>query len=292
MVTAQPTASAGPVQKKKPRGAHVVTLGNEKGGSGKSTTAMHLVIALLRMNRTVGAIDLDGRQRTLSRYIENREDWSAARGVKLPMPRLYVIQRALDQDRQKATDKDRAEFERILTTLRAACDFVVIDSPGTDTYLSRLGHAVADTLITPMNDSFVDFDLLARIDPDSMRVMGPSLYSEMVWESRKMRMQSTRTTIDWVVMRNRVSTLDARNKRRVGQVLDALASRIGFRIAPGFSERVIYREMFPMGLTLLDLNEPDTDMRMTMSHVAARQEVREMLMTLKLPGVEKAAAAL
>ncbi len=289
----QPTGSTATLEAKpRKRGAHVITLGNEKGGSGKSTTAMHVIVALMRMNRTVGAIDLDGRQRTLSRYIENREDWSSSRGIRLPMPRHYVIERSLEQDRQKATDSDRGQFEQVLTTLRAACDFVVIDSPGTDTYLSRLGHAVADTLITPMNDSFVDFDLLARIDPDTMKVLGPSLYSEMVWESRKIRMQTSRNAIDWVVMRNRISTLDARNKRRVGQVLDALSARIGFRIAPGFCERVIYREMFPMGLTLLDLHEPSAEMRMTMSHVAARQEVRDMMATLKLPGLEHAVAAL
>ncbi len=274
------------------RGAHVITLGNEKGGSGKSTTAMHLIVALLRMNRTVGAIDLDSRQRTLSRYVENREDWATARGVRIPMPRLHVIPRSELKDRTAAHDEERDGFERVLTALRAACDFVVIDSPGTDTYLSRLGHAIADTLITPMNDSFVDFDLLARIDPDTLEVLGPSLYSEMVWESRKLRMQNTRTSIDWIVMRNRISTLDARNKRRVGQVLDALSTRIGFRIAPGFSERVIYREMFPMGLTLLDLNEPKADVKMTMSHVAARQEVRDLMVMLKLPGLEKAVAAL
>ncbi len=274
------------------RGAHVITLGNEKGGSGKSTTAMHLIVALLRMNRTVGAIDLDGRQRTLSRYMENREDWGSARGLKLPMPRLHVIERSLHQNRQKAMEEDRLNFERILTTLKAACDFVVIDSPGTDTYLSRLGHAVADSLITPMNDSFVDFDLLARIDPDTLKVLGPSLYSEMVWESRKIRMQTSRSSIDWVVMRNRISTLDARNKRRVGQVLESLSTRIGFRLAPGFCERVIYREMFPMGLTLLDLNEPKSDVKMTMSHVAARQEVRDLMVMLKLPGLERAVAAL
>ncbi|MGF1455429.1 MAG: division plane positioning ATPase MipZ [Alphaproteobacteria bacterium] len=287
-----PEATADIETRPRKRGAHVITLGNEKGGSGKSTTAMHVMVALMRMNRTVGAIDLDGRQRTLSRYIENREDWASSRGIRLPMPRHYVIERSLEQDRQSATDEDRANFERVLTTLRAACDFVLIDSPGTDTYLSRLGHAVADTLITPMNDSFVDFDLLARIDPDTMKVLGPSLYSEMVWESRKIRMQTSRTPIDWVVMRNRISTLDARNKRRVGQVLDALSTRIGFRIAPGFCERVIYREMFPMGLTLLDLHEPNAELRMTMSHVAARQEVREMMATLKLPGLDHAIAAL
>lgn len=276
----------------KMRGAHVITLGNEKGGSGKSTTAMHLVVALLRMNRSVGAIDLDGRQKTMARYIENREEWSSARGIKLPMPRLHAIERNLDPDRRKAADADREEFERILAPLKAAVDFVVIDSPGSDTYLSRLGHAVADTLITPMNDSFVDFDLLAKIDPDTLKVLEPSLYSEMVWESRKLRMQTSRASIDWVVMRNRISSLDARNKRRVGQVLDSLATRIGFRVAPGFGERVIFRELFPMGLTLFDITDPENDIKLTMSHVAARQEVRDLLVTLKLPGLEKASAAL
>ena len=67
-------------------GAHVIVVGNEKGGAGKSTVAIHLAVALMRMGKTVGVIDLDLRQASLSRYLENRRRWADARGVTLPMP--------------------------------------------------------------------------------------------------------------------------------------------------------------------------------------------------------------
>jgi len=93
--------------------------------------------------------------------------------------------------------------------------------------------------------------------------------------------------VDWVVMRNRLSSLAARNKRDMGTVIEALAKRIGFRTATGLSERVIYRELFLSGLTLLDLKRGasggKTGPSMTMSHVAARQEVRDLVAALNLP---------
>lgn len=266
--------------KKRP---HIIVLGNEKGGSGKSTTAMHVVVSLLRQGKKVAAIDLDSRQRSLTRYLENRREWCERNNVDLPFPKSFVAERSDLNNVQEAQAQERETFEAILDTV-SSFDFIVIDSPGSDTYLSRVGHSVADTLITPLNDSFVDFDLLAEIDPDTFEVKAPSLYSELVWESRKNRAMNERASIDWIVMRNRISSLDAKNKRRLGEVLSALAPRIGFRIAPGFGERVIFRELFPSGKTLMDLAEGNPDFRMSMSHVAARQEVRDLMTTLKLPG--------
>lgn len=220
-------------------GPHVIVLGNEKGGSGKSTTAMHVVVSLLKLGKKVGAIDLDSRQRSLTRYLENRSDWCERKGADLLFPKSYVIERSRKDAVQMAEGEENDVFKTVMEELQDY-DFVVIDSPGSDTYLSRLGHSVADTLITPLNDSFVDFDLLAEINPETLEVLGPSLYSELVWDSRKNRALQERASIDWVVMRNRVSSLDARNKRRVAEVLETLAPRIGFRIAPGFGERVIF----------------------------------------------------
>ena len=266
--------------KKRP---HIIVLGNEKGGSGKSTTAMHVVVSLLRQGKKVAALDLDSRQRSLTRYLENRREWCERNNIDLPFPKSFVAERSDLNNVQEAQAQERETFEAILDTV-SSFDFIVIDSPGSDTYLSRVGHSVADTLITPLNDSFVDFDLLAEIDPDSFEVKAPSLYSELVWESRKNRAMNERASIDWIVMRNRISSLDAKNKRRLGEVLSALAPRIGFRIAPGFGERVIFRELFPSGKTLMDLAEGNPGFRMSMSHVAARQEVRDLMTTLKLPG--------
>lgn len=263
--------------------AHIVVLGNEKGGSGKTTTAMHLIALLLHEGARVGSMDLDSRQRSLTRYVENRKAWAEANGVKLVMPDHVVIPRSDADTVSEAQAIEREAFEREFNRLSAENDFVVIDCPGTDSYLSRLGHANADTLITPMNDSFVDFDLLGRVDPQSWKIKGPSVYSEMVWESRKRRVMRDGGKIDWVVMRNRLSSLAAKNKRRVEGVLESLATRIGFRLAPGVGERVIFREMFPSGLTLLDLRQEGVEAQMSMSHVAARAEVRALLDVLELP---------
>lgn len=271
------------------RSGHVIVFGNEKGGSGKSTSAMHVAIALLKMKQRVATIDLDTRQQSLTRYIENREAWINANRVKLRSPTAFTIQKSTKDSRKRAQADDAGSFDELLNGLRSAYDFIVVDSPGSDTHLSRHAHRHAHTIVTPLNDSFVDFDLLGKFDPDTNEIVQPSLYSEMVWDSRMSCMKEERRSIDWIVMRNRVSTVDARNKKRVTEALDALARRAGFRVAPGFGERVIFREMFPYGLTLLDLLDPRADIRLTMSHIAARNEVRALMSTLRLPGLEEAA---
>jgi len=255
-----------------PNRTHTIVLGNEKGGSGKTTSAMHVIASMLKEGLTVGSIDLDSRQRSLTRYIENRLNWSEANNVPLALPDHRVIDRSSLDSVKDQEREERSRFESVYAELVAANDIIVIDSPGADSYLSRLGHSVADTIVTPMNDSFVDFDLLAQVNPDTYEVSRPSLYAEMVWDGG---------TIDWIVMRNRLSSLDAKNKRRVEMGLNSLSQRIGFRIAPGFGERVIFREMFPSGLTLLDLKDSGT--ALSMSHVAARAEVRQLIAMLELP---------
>jgi chromosome partitioning protein len=267
---------------------HTIVLGNEKGGSGKTTSAMHVIASLLSEGLRVGSIDLDSRQRSLSRYVENRRNWSTTNDVPLALPDHHVIELSDADSTADRQREERVRFEEVYAGLTAVNDVIVIDSPGSDTFLSRLGHAVADTIITPMNDSFVDFDLLAQVNPDTYEVKRPSLYAEMVWDARKRRAIADGGTIDWIVMRNRLSSLDAKNKRRVEQGLEALSQRIGFRIAPGFGERVIFREMFPSGLTLLDLREKGTGAGLSMSHVAARAEVRQLIATLELPDLHPA----
>jgi chromosome partitioning protein len=267
------------------RSAHVIVVGNEKGGAGKSTVAMHLVVALLKMGRRVGAIDLDLRQRTLSRYVENRVQWCAQHGQALPMPQIADVRGSIARDLDLAESEEAALFAAAVARLSETCHFIVVDAPGSDSFLSREAHAIADTLITPMNDSFVDFDLLGDIDAETNAVRKPSFYAELIWESRKRKAMQARRPIDWVVMRNRVAAgrIDARNKVRMGDALSALAGRVGFRLAPGLSERVVFRELFPQGLTLLDVGEGDA---LKMAHVAARQEVRDLLIVLKLPGLD------
>lgn len=270
------------------RRAHIIVLGNEKGGSGKSTSAMHLVVALLEQGRRVATIDLDGRQRTLTRYLENRAK-AVAEGANLLMPSFAVVVRSEIPDFHEAQADERNRFLSVLEDYVNNHDVVIIDCPGSDSFMSRLAHGCADTLLTPMNDSFIDLDLIARVDPNDHTILGPSLYSELVWEMRKRRAR-TGGTVDWLVMRNRVGHLDARNKRRVSEVLARLAKRIGFRVVAGLSERVTYRELFLQGLTMLDLGR--TGSTLTMSEVAARQEVRTLVASLELPPVDRAVAPL
>lgn len=264
--------------------AHIIVVGNEKGGSGKSTTCMHVATALARMGRKVGVLDLDLRQKTFARYVENRNAFMKRSGAMLPMPQYRDLP---EVDRSEIGPEENVYDHRLsaaVSMLEKDCDFIVIDCPGSHTRLSQVAHSLADTLITPMNDSFVDFDLLARIDPENGKVKGPSIYSEMVWNARQLRAKAGLKPIDWIVLRNRLGAQNMHNKKKVGDALVDLSRRIGFRVAPGFSERVIFRELFPRGLTLLDLREVGVE-QLNISNVAARQELRELVRELRLPDV-------
>jgi chromosome partitioning protein len=267
-----------------PGRAHVLVIGNEKGGSGKSTTALHIAVALMSDGARVATIDLDARQATLGRYLENRAGQARRKAIDLPMPLHAAVALSTLGDRAAAEADERARFEAVLEPAVAAADFIIIDTPGSDTHLSRLAHTWADTLLTPLNDSFIDLDLLARVDPETLRIARPSIYAEAVWKQRQIRAVQGARPVDWVVMRNRLSPLAARNKRDMASVIEALARRIGFRVAAGLSERVIYKELFLSGLTLLDLKRGQGGgPSLTLSHVAARQEVRDLVSALNLP---------
>lgn len=267
--------------------AHIIIVGNEKGGSGKTTTTMHLITALLRLGFTVGSVDIDARQRSLSRYLENRMQTMEEQKARLPMPIHHLVPKSHYNIAQEAEDDERERFEGVISDLNAQeCDFIVVDGPGNDNHLARLAHSYADTVITPINDSFIDLDVLGKVDGNTLKVLKPSIYSEMIWEQKLKRAKRDSGSIDWIVMRNRLSNIDARNKRFMGKAVQELSRRIGFRIAPGFSERVIFRELFLQGLTVLDVIDTSSNVRVSMSHVAARQEVRDLLNALKLPQVD------
>ncbi len=260
----------------------IIVVGNVKGGTGKSTTTMHLIAGLLNAGYLVGSIDLDSLQATLTRYINNRRDYMAHLGIALSLPEHKVLTPSTAKNRDVAKEEDENAIEAAIEELEERNDFIVIDTPGGDTALSRWAHSFADILITPMNDSFVDLDVLAKIEPDTFKVLCPSQYAELVWENRKNRMQRDGRSIDWIIVRNRLSSLHSKNRRAVDEALTALSKRIGFRIAPGFSERMIFRELFLKGLTLLDLRDPEAGVRLNMSHIAARQEVRLLLEAIGL----------
>lgn len=263
--------------------AHVVVVANAKGGCGKSTTAMHIITRLLAQNLRVGVIDLDSRQQTLSHYIQNRATFAAQKKLDLPMPDASVIDDHPASLGQQADPHLHASFTEALSEKVQRNDVVVLDGPGSDNYLVRLALGFADCLLTPLNDSFIDLDVLAQIDPDDYTMRRPGWYSELVWEQRKRRYLCDQHRIDWVVMRNRLSPTGARNKRHMQKALTSLAPRLGFRLAGGLGERVIFRELFLKGLTLSDLQAHRTGVRVTMNHVAAHQEIKALVHDLRLP---------
>jgi chromosome partitioning protein len=279
----------------KPNSAHVIVLGNEKGGCGKSTTAMHVAVALMQAGQRVATIDLDSRQKSLTHYVENRRDWAARARIKLDVPRHFCVARGAGERIEEIEAQEFSVFAEAISEVENTHDFVVIDTPGSDSYLMRLAHSMADTLITPLNDSFVDFDVLGVVDATTFEVTGVSHYSAMVRDARRQRRLVDAGLIDWVVLRNRLSAIGSRNRRLVGEGVDDLARLLGFRPVDGFSERVIYREFFPRGLTALDdLNEDTLGQRPNFSHTTARDEVRALIEALKLPvdqrGKRRAAA--
>jgi chromosome partitioning protein len=261
---------------------HVIVIGNEKGGTGKSTTAVHIAVGLLKLGYRVGSIDVDGRQGTLSSYLDNRAAYAERHGVSLIMPEHRRIAAAEAEARDDETSDEGARFIKAMAEL-AAQQVIVIDTPGSESHLARLAHCEADTLVTPLNDSFLDIDVLAKVDREQRAVHAPSVYTQMVWEQNNRRVVEGRAPIDWVVIRNRMTHIDARNKRDIVSLLDKLAARVGFRLAAGFGERMVYRELFLKGLTLLDTVPAEEGKAESPSHIAARREVTSLLAAIGVP---------
>lgn len=251
---------------------HRIVFANEKGGTGKSTTAVHVAVALAYQGARVAALDLDTRQRTFFRYCENRADTQRRRNIELPGPTFDICH-----------GSEIAALEEEAARIGEGADFLLFDTPGRDDPFARHVAASADTLVTPMNDSFVDFDLIGQVDAENFKVRKLSFYAELIWEARIKRsrtaIEEQRREMDWVVVRNRTGYTDARNQRRIDQALGELSKRVGFRVSQGLSERVIYRELFPSGLTLFDKGHYGA---IAPSHLAARQELREMMKGLNL----------
>lgn len=258
----------------------VIVFGNEKGGAGKSTLAFHVAIAELASGLKVATVDLDAGQGTLSRTVANRADFIRRTGRTLPMPEHTAVLPASHQG------ADEAAFVKALAAFQDM-DLIVVDTPGHTTDLSVAGHSYADIIVTPMNDSLVDFDVLARVDPAKLTVERPSRYAEVVWQAKQRRARRDGGVIEWVIVRNRLAALDARNKRRVAELVSALSKRFGARVLDGIGERVAFRELFLDGLTVEDL-DPAQD-RLSMSHVAARAEIRALTVAL-LAGRHKLSA--
>lgn len=267
--------------------ASVIVVGNEKGGAGKSTLAIHIATALLHGGAKVAVLDLDLRQQTLGHFFANRAAWLMANGVAAPMPIEHPISSAGDALAKAPDAEQLARFEAAFQDVAEAADFVVIDTPGADTAIMRAAHVRADLIVTPMNDSFVDFDMLGVVDPGTLDLKSHSLYAETVWTSRKQRATAERKQIDWVVLRNRLAPTEARNRKRLDERVEALSRKVGFRVGPGLRDRVIYRELFPFGLTVADLSPTIRPVAISLQHVAARQELRSLMIALGFNGLDE-----
>ena len=267
------------------KGAHVIVLGNEKGGSGKSTTAIHLAVQLLYEGHSVATIDADSRQQTFTTYIRNRRDWAQSHDVRVPHPVHFHLPRARDDSAAKNLQSEFDMFRQAVADVEHDVDFLIVDTPGFDTHLTRLAHALADTLITPLNDSLIDLDVVARVDPDRATVVQLSHYTRLVQKARRERLAIDGRTIDWVLVRNRISMLNSRNTRLVQNGLKEIAGRVGARVADGIAERVAFRALFPIGMTVFDpLDDETGGGASATSHIGARQEYRLLVDALNLPG--------
>ncbi|WEK05113.1 MAG: division plane positioning ATPase MipZ [Candidatus Devosia phytovorans] len=265
-------------------GAHIIAVGNEKGGSGKSTTALHLAVYLLHQGHRVATMDVDSRQQTLTRYVRNRRTTVEATGRDVPMPKHVHLPTAWGDSIRENQKIELDLFTRAMDGLRGEVDFIVIDTPGFDGNLQRLAHGFADTLVTPINDSMIDLDVLAKIDPATGEPIETSPYTRNVQKARAERLAQTGKGVDWVLMRNRISNLGSRNASQVQETIEKLAQRIGCRVADGIAERVIFRSLFPIGMTVFDPLEADVlGSAPSMSHVNARAEYRGLVAALNLP---------
>ena len=250
---------------------HVVVIGNQKGGSGKSTFAMHIIVALLKAGKRVASFDLDLNQLTLTRYLGNRHEWVRKHEQKLELPDHYPV---MEEGRAGTLRRFISRLKKIGRAHKH--DFIVIDTPGGVQHLSLIVHGMADTLITPINDSLVDLDVLVAIEQSDLEPQ-PSLYAKMVWRALEARRKVNGRTTDWIVVRNRLESVESSNQHQITQVLDVIQRMVGFRVARGLLERPVYREFFAAGLTVFDPIEGFES-----AAVPARLEVQNLIREIGL----------
>jgi chromosome partitioning protein len=266
---------------------HIVVIGNHKGGSGKSTFAMHIIIALLKAGKRVACFDLDLDQQTLTRYIENRREWARQNKLELELPDHYPVTEEQPDSNDWNNSVDLTRFMAQLKRIECGHehDFIVIDTPGGAQHLSLVAHGMADTLISPINESLLDLDVMVAIGPKDLEPQ-PSRYAKTVLRALEARRTVCGRTTDWIVVRNRLETLPSRNHRQINEVLEAIRTKLGFRTVRGLSERSVYREFFAAGLTAFDtLDGPVPGAKPNPSSLLARLEVRDLIQDIGL--VEK-----
>lgn len=254
----------------KTKKAHIIVISNEKGGTGKSTLSMHIATILLYEGYKVATIDMDGRQGTLTKYVNNRKKFDPLNRSKLPAP--YHLSFSIDDEEGSKEELIRRHINELSKTY----DAIVIDTPGTKNYLFDEAHKYADTLITPISDSLLDLNVIADIDFNSKKIGKPGHYAEHIWEVKKYLASQNKPYLNWIVVGNRLSVFNSKNKTAVFEYLEKLSKLYGFKLFFGIKDRVIYKELFLDGLTVLDMKNDKLKMKMSISHIAAKREIRNV----------------
>jgi len=221
--------------------ARIIVFANEKGGVGKSTLAFHTCIALARTGHKVLAIDLDRRQRSLQRALENREATTRSLGVDLPTPQHLVLEH-----------QSGAMLGQEIARVGANCDTIIIDVPGHDSPIARRAIAMADKLITPVNPTFVDLDSIARFTAGTLQLTKLGPFAQTVTQLRQARIDRGLKPADWLLVKNRVRRAEKRQLARFNRAIGQLPRALDLHITNGLTERVAYRDLFLFGLTHAD----------------------------------------
>jgi len=271
---------------------------------------MHIVVALLKAGKRVACFDLDLNQQTLTRYLANRQEWDRKHGRKLQLPDHYPVKERnaygtarnlkqfiaqLRKDRRARKENfidsgglsHSADLRQFISQLREIGradkhDFIIIDTPSGVQHLSLIAHGMADTLITPINDSFFDLDVLVAMESSDLEPQ-LSAYANMVWRALEARSNVSGRATDWIIVRNRLEPADSNNQRQITLVLDVLQRKLGFRVARGLLERPAYREFFAAGLTVFDFAEgSESSAEFNRSNSIARVELENLIREIGL----------
>lgn len=224
--------------------AQIIVFANEKGGVGKSTLAFHTSIALARSGHKVLAIDLDRRQQSFSRALENRAATSRSLGIDLPSPQTLMLEH-----------QTGAMLMQEIARVGTGRTTIIIDVAGHDSPIARRAIAMADKIITPVNPTFIDLDSVAHFNAATMRFAKLGRFAETVEQLQTERHERGLPKTDWMLVKNRVRKAEKLQLKRFDQALDQLPAHLGVRLLSGLTERVAYRELFMFGLTHADCND-------------------------------------